>query len=173
MFADLTRTSLSQIHGTAGARAVMSWSILPQVSARCFSSVIVTASAISLLIVGSSSCGQLELFDGLMLSPLNGTWRMDCGSLKSLIHPTFGHTFGSFDGTEQNFVYMMLCSTGWKFTLNPSCSSWFLNTSAVSLPGGASSPTIVMSHTDPSHLPLLNPAFFMYEAASCGSPFGF
>src|SRR5215208_3208913 len=127
----------------------------------------------ALLISGSSSCAQLELFDGLMLSPLNGTWRMDCGSLKSLIHPTFGQTCGSFDGTEQNFVYMMSCATGWKFTVNPSCSSWCLNTSAVSLPGGASSPTIVTLQSDPSHLPLLKPAFFMYEAARSGSPSGF
>src|SRR4051795_8219995 len=133
----------------------MIWSsILPQVSARCFGSVIVTASLIALLIAGSSSCGQLELFDGLMLSPLNGTWRMDCGSLKSLIHPTFGQTCGSFVGTEQNFVYMMSCATGWKVTLNPSCSSWCWNTVAVSLPGGASSPTIVTLHSEPSHLPL-------------------
>src|SRR5215213_4849493 len=116
----------------------------------------------ALLIAGSSSCGQLELFDGLMLSPLNGTCRIDCGSLKSLIHPTFG----SCVGTEQNFVYMTSWRTGWKSTLNPSSSSWLLNCVAVFRPGGASSPTIVMSQSDPSHLPLLNPAFCMYFLAT-------
>ncbi len=34
------------------------------------------------------------------------------------------------------------------------------------------SPTIEISHSDPSHLPLSYPAFFMYSAASSGSPFG-
>ena len=56
--------------------------------------------------------------------------------------------------------------------MKPSCSSWSLNTVAVSEPGDESSPTIVMSQFS-SHLPELKPAFFMYSAASFGSPFGF
>ena len=31
---------------------------------------------------------------------------------------------------------------------------------------------MVISHSEPSHLPLSKPAFFMYSAASSGSPFG-
>ena len=72
----------------------------------------------------------------------------------------------------QNFVYMTSCATFWKFTVNPSWSSWSLNTSAVSEPGGESSATMVMSQS-PSHLPDENPAAFMYFSATAMSPFGF
>src|SRR5207247_3844747 len=90
--------------------------------------------------------------------------------LKSLIHPTFGHTLGAFDGTEQNFVYMVSCVTSLSWTLKPSCSSCDFTTWAVSLPGGTLSPTIVIVQCAPSHFPDLNPAFFMYFVASFMSP---
>ena len=86
--------------------------------------------------------------------------------------PTFGQTSGCCSGTLQNRVYMIVWSTGRKVTLKPRSSSWPLNTSAVSFPGGMLSPTIVISQSAPSHLPLSKPAFFMYSAASSGSPFG-
>ena len=92
--------------------------------------------------------------------------------MKSLIQPTFGQTFGSDFTTEQNLVYMMLCSTSWRLTLKPSFSSWSFMTVAVSDPGGVLSPTMVMSQFEPSHLPLEKPAFFMYDSASCMSPLG-
>src|SRR3954447_2657616 len=108
-----------------------------------------------------------------MVDPENGTWSIDCGSLKSLIQPTFGQTFGWDFTTEQNRVYIAVCSTSCRSTLKPSFSSWSFITVAVSDPGGVLSPTMVMSHTDPSHLPLLKPAFFMYDSASFVSPLGF
>src|SRR5213592_1767831 len=135
----------------------MIWSSnLPQQSARCCWSPAVMQVSIPLSIAGMFICDQLELFAGLLVIVWlsNGTCRMDCASMKSLIHPTFGQTFGSLSTTEQNFVYIVECSTGWNCTLNPSCSSWFLNTVAVFSPGGVLSPTIVISQFDPSHFPL-------------------
>ena len=79
---------------------------------------------------------------------------IDWPSLKSFSQPTFGHTSGAFDGVLQNFVYMMSWVTFWKLTLKPSSSSWLFTTVAVSDPGGESSPTMVISQSEPSHLPL-------------------
>ena len=76
-----------------------------------------------------------------------------CPSLKSLIHPTFGHMFGSFAGTEQNFVYTTACETGWSWTLKPSCSSCDLTTCDVLLPGGTLVPIIVIVQCAPEHFP--------------------
>ncbi len=68
--------------------------------------------------------------------------------------PTFGHTFGVFFGTPQNFVYMTSWVTGCRLTLKPSWVSWSLTTWAVLLPGGVLSATIVIEQSLPSHLPL-------------------
>ena len=84
---------------------------------------------------------------------MNGTSITAWPSLKSLTHPTFGQTFGSLATTEQNFVYMMACSTGCNCTLNPSAVSCDLSTWAVLLPGGVLSLTIVIVQL-PLHLPL-------------------
>ncbi len=107
------------------------------------------------MIAGSFSCGQLELLVGLavIVPPLNGMSIIAWPSLKSLIHPTFGQTFGSLATTEQNFVYMTACSTGCNWTLNPSADSCALTTCAVSLAGGTLSTTIVIVQL-PEHLPL-------------------
>src|SRR5436190_3340746 len=158
---DSTLASLSQFQMIAGAWAMTSSSILPQAWFRPLVSVINLALSIAALIDLSSSNGQLELFDDTMDSPLNVRSSTACGSWKSATHPTFGQTFGSFFGTLQNFVYMRSCVTLWRLTWNPSDPSWSFATAAVSLPGGESSPTIVMLHADPSHFPLLKPAFFM------------
>ena len=90
------------------------------------------------MIAGLFSWGQLELFVGLpvIVPPLNGTSITAWPSLKSLIQPVFGQTFGSLATTEQNFVYMTACSTGCNWTLNPSALSCALTTCAVSLAGG-------------------------------------
>ena len=56
--------------------------------------------------------------------------------------------------------------------MNPSCVSWSLTTWAVLLAGGELSPTMVIVQSLPSHFPLEKPAFFMYDAASAGSPVG-
>src|ERR1700748_2662895 len=107
------------------------------------------------LIDGSLSCGQFELFVGLaaIVLPLNGTSIIACPSLKSLTHPTFGQTFGSFATTAENFVYIVASSTGCNWTWKPSCVSCDLNTCAVLLPGGVLSLTIVIVQL-PVHLPL-------------------
>ena len=55
---------------------------------------------------------------------------MDCGSEKSLNHPTFGQIATLAFGTPQNFVYSVSCGTMRKFSLNPSFSNWFWTTSA-------------------------------------------
>src|SRR5438552_8627849 len=139
----------------------MSSSILPHAAARWAGSLISAAFLIASLIALSLSNGQLELFVGTIESPLNGTCRMDCGSLKSLIHPTFGHTFGSFFTTSQNFVYIVSVVTNCTLTLNPSCESWSLTTAAVLFAGGSLEPTIVIEQSLPVHFPLGKPAFFM------------
>ena len=114
----------------------------------------------------------MELFSGTTFSPLNVGSSIDCPSLKSFSQPTLGQTSGALAGTLQNFVYMMSCVTFWKLTSKPISSSWLLNTSAVSDPGGESSPTMVISHSEPSHLPLDIPAFLKYAAETSGSPLG-
>src|SRR5689334_25337457 len=107
-------------------------------------------------ICGSLSCGQFELLVGLavIVALLNGTSIIACPSLKSFTHPTFGQTFGSFATTEQNFVYIVACSTGCSWTLNPSVASCALYTCAVLLPGGVLSLTIVTVQLL-VHLPLV------------------
>ena len=98
---------LSQIHGIAGGlRGDRRRRSCPTPAARWAGSVISAALSMAVLIALSLSSGQFELFDGTMCIAVERESRIDWGSLKSLIHPTFGHTFGSFFGTSQNFVYM-------------------------------------------------------------------
>src|SRR5688572_2083249 len=104
----------------AGASPVIILSTSPQAWARSSGSETSLASSSALLTLGSSSCGQLLLFTGTIDAPLNGTSRMDCGSLKSFSHPVFGQTATAAFGTLQNFTYIVSEETWRKFTLNPS-----------------------------------------------------
>src|SRR5690349_8529372 len=68
--ADSMSGCLSQIHGTTPAWSVTCLSIAAQAAGRCsFGSS--SASSIALLMVGSLSCGQLELPWSRMFLPLN------------------------------------------------------------------------------------------------------
>src|SRR4029079_4443059 len=97
----------SQMYGMAGACAETMSSTSAHAFRASSGSSINAAASIALLISGTLSCGQLELFSGTTFSPLNVGSSMDCPSLKSFSQPTFGQTSGALSGTLQNFVYMM------------------------------------------------------------------
>ena len=80
-------------------------SILPQALLRSAPAGSSAAFAIALLMAGTLSCVQLELFWGRMFLPLKTASSTACGSTKSLNQPTFGQMaiFCAL-GTLQNFV---------------------------------------------------------------------
>src|SRR3954447_6914365 len=100
----------------------------------------------ALLIFGSSSWGQFELFVGLIALPLKVGSSIDCGSGKSFSQPTLGQTSGSVFGTPQNFEYIVSRVVGRKLTLKPSAwnaastrsaaAFWFVLLSATIVIGG-------------------------------------
>src|SRR5919202_3973040 len=120
---DLISGGLSHVHGITAAVPVTILSISAHAFARAAGSMSTSALAIALLIFGSFSCGQFELFVGLIAFPLNVGSSIDCGSGKSFSQPTLGQTSGSDFGTEQNFEYIVSRVTGRKLTLNPSFSN--------------------------------------------------
>src|SRR6266545_1376703 len=117
----------------------------------------------AVLIAGSLSSGQLELFEGRMFFPLNVGSRIVWGSWKSGSHPTFGQMSGSFAGTLQNFVYMVACVTETCFTLKPILAKSAATTLAVSDPGGVLSATI--DTCGPLYVPPAYPAFVISALA--------
>src|SRR5919107_1519519 len=118
---DLISGGLSHVHGITAAVPVTILSISAHAFARAAGSIRTSALAMALLIFGSSSCGQFELFDALIAFPLNVGSSIDCGSGKSFSQPTLGQTSGSFFGTPQNFEYIVSRVTARKLTLKPSC----------------------------------------------------
>src|SRR3954447_21449569 len=68
-FFDSMLGCLSHSHGTAAAVPTMALSTSPQAFARSASLGIFCASTIILLIFGSFSCGQFELFDWVIAGP--------------------------------------------------------------------------------------------------------
>src|SRR5262245_43650220 len=98
--ADWISGCLSQIHGSTPACSVTCLSIAAQAAGRCsFGSS--SASSIALLIVGSSSCGQLELPCSRMFLPLNVGSSIVWPSAKSFSQPTFGQIATLADGVLQ------------------------------------------------------------------------
>ena len=108
-----------------------------------------------------------------MFWPLNGRSSIDCGSLKSLPHTKLGHTFGSFFGTPQNLgqhdvetcVLLVNLKAELQIGRPARCLPRPCRRTCCRRPSWISQPL-------PVHLPLGNPAFFMYWAASCGLPSG-
>src|SRR4051794_32961729 len=156
---DLISGGLSHVHGIAAAVPVTILSIAAHAVARLDGSMMVSAAVIALLIFGSFSCGQFELFDATMFLPLNVGSSIDCGSGKSFSQPTLGQTSGSVFGTPQNFEYIVSRVTGRKLTLNPSCWNAFSTRSAAAFWFVLLAATIVIC--GPLYLPFLKPAFFM------------
>src|SRR3954466_8939974 len=98
--ADWMSGCLSQIHGTTPACSVTILSTLAQAAGRSsFGSS--SASSIALLMVGSLSCGQLELPCSRMFLPLNVGSSIVWPSAKSLFQPTFGQIATFADGVLQ------------------------------------------------------------------------
>src|SRR4051794_1131284 len=128
--ADFTSAGLSHCHGIAPAVPVTERSIFPQAAARWSLPTSTSAAVIARLIAGSSSCGQLELFEATMFFPLNVGSSIVCGSLKSFSQPTLGQMGVLEVGTLQNFEYMVLRVTGLKSILKPSFSMLFRATCA-------------------------------------------
>src|SRR5215217_7252347 len=95
---------LSQMYGIDGACSAIWWLTFAQASLRDLPTGSIAALAIASLIALSSSCGQFTLPCWRMLLPLNVASSMDCGSVKSLNHPTFGQIATFTLGTPQNFV---------------------------------------------------------------------
>src|SRR5918998_3147443 len=95
------------MYGIAGAWSVTCLFTSAQACARSAGSVTSLASSIALLTSGTSSSGQFEFCDGMMLSPLNVGSSIVCGSEKSCAQPTEGQTLTSESGTLQNFVNMV------------------------------------------------------------------
>src|SRR4051812_15579605 len=156
---DFTSGGLSQYHGIAAALPVTCLSIAAHAFARSAGSVSTSALVIAWLMAGSFSCGQFELLLWTMFLPLNVGSSIDCGSAKSLSHPTLGQTSGSPFGTPQNFEYMMSRVVGRKLTLKPSFWSASSTRSAAAFWFVLLSATAVIC--GPLYLPLLKPAFFM------------
>src|SRR4051794_2920346 len=139
--------------------------------ARLSSPTTVSALSMALLIAGTSSCGQFELFVGTMFFPLKVGSSIVCGSAKSLSQPVLGQ-IGVFDfGMPQYFEYIVSRVTGRKFTENPRFFNEFRATVAAAFWLVELSATIVMA--GPLNFPFEKPAFFRYCAASAGSPSGF
>src|SRR3954469_6770438 len=183
---------LSQTHGTLGSRSVMRLSAWANICARLGRSTVTFAWSSSLLTVGSSICGQLELFSWRivepltvgssifgqldlfswrMFDPLNVGSRMVWASKKSLNHPVLGQKLTCALGTLQNFVYMVEWGTWRKFSLTPITSSCDAAPSAARPPTPESSPTTRILAL-PSYLPLLMPAALKYLAMTVLSPVG-
>src|SRR4051794_38433854 len=155
---DLMSGGLSHVHGIAAAVPVTWRSMSAHALARWPGSTIVSALAIALFRLGSFSCGQLTLFVGTMLFPLNVGSSIVCGSGKSFSQPTLGQTSGVFLGTPQNFEYIVSRVVGRKLTLNPSPWNAARTRSAAAFWLVLLSATIVI--VGPLYLPLLKPAFF-------------
>src|ERR1051326_8973518 len=103
--------------------------------------------------VGSFSCGQFELFDGMMFFPLNVGSSTVCGSAKSFSQPTLGQIATLAFGTLQNFEYIVLRSTARRLTLKPSDCIDCCATSATFFCAAALSVTI-SNVWPPVYLPL-------------------
>src|SRR3954451_18175527 len=106
-----------------------------------------------------------------MFFPLKVGSSIVCGSAKSLSQPVLGQT-GVFDfGMPQYFEYIVSRVTGRKATLKPRLFSEFRTTAAAAFWWVELSAPSRMS--GPLYFPLAKPSFFMYDAASAGSPSGF
>src|SRR3954452_1300572 len=136
--------------------------------ARASSPTTVSALSIAELIAGTSSCGQLELFDWTMFFPLNVGSSIVCGSAKSFSQPVLGQIWVLDFGMPQYFEYIVSRVTGRKLTLNPRFFSEFRTTVAAAFWLVALSATSRIA--GPVYLPLEKPAFFRYSAARALSP---
>src|SRR3954449_5347569 len=139
--------------------------------ARLSSPTTVSAASMALLIDGTFSCDQFELFVGTMFFPLNVGSSIVCGSAKSFSQPTLGQIGVFAFGIPQYFEYIVSRVTGRNCTLNPRLFSEFRTTVAAAFWLVQLSATIVIG--SPLNFPFEKPAFFRYSAASAGSPSGF
>src|SRR4051794_35262218 len=126
--------------------------------ARLSSPTTVSAASIALLISGTSSCGQFELFVGTMFFPLNVGSSIVCGSAKSLSQPVLGQISVLDFGMPQYFEYIVSRVTGRNRTLNPRFFSEFRTTVAADFWLVELSATIVTG--GPLYFPFEKPAFF-------------
>src|ERR1700730_4175320 len=92
---------LPQSNGIAAASSTISVSIFAHAAARADGSLIDSAAVIAVLIAGTLAWGQLTLLVEGMNLPLNVMLSTVCGSAKSAIQPTLGHTSISSLGTLQ------------------------------------------------------------------------
>src|SRR3954451_6487612 len=106
-----------------------------------------------------------------MFFPLKIGSSIDCGSKKSLPHPSVGQIATFSFGVAQNFDVTVACGTSRRFILNPIFETWFCHDSAVCFAGAWLSATT--SSGGPWYMPSLKPAFFRYDFARFTSPDGF
>src|SRR5580658_8989272 len=147
------RGSLSQSNGIAAASSTSSSSILAHAAPRASLPFTSSAAAIAALIFGTSVWPQLTLPVDSMCLPLKVMFSTVCGSEKSAIQPTLGHTSISSLGTLQYFAYMVDCSTTENLVTKPRFFIVWLTISASSLAGGLLEPTITTGFV-PVYLPL-------------------
>src|SRR3954447_7329899 len=95
-----------------------------------------------------------------------------CPSRKSWPHAVEGQT-ATLLGTPQNFVRYASGVTSRSFTLMPSLPSIACVISAAFGPVPVPATPTSSGRAVPVYLPLGKPAFFMYDAASAGSPVSF
>src|SRR5437763_5084741 len=148
---------LSQSNGIATAFSTSSSSIFAQALRLAGSALIDSAAVIAALILGMFVWPQFTLPVDTMDLPLNVMLSTVCGSAKSAIQPTLGHTSISSLGTLQYFAYIVAVSTSVNFVVKPRFLSVWLTLSASCSAGFPLEQTIV-TVSPPENLPFGYPA---------------